>query len=144
MMRKRIALIAVYTLLFSAARRGQYFLFDNEPPKIDLTFARHSLEAEPGKTIFNVVKVANRSSQTQTFTLQLTAPAGWQIIGQDKFELTIPPLDSTLVPVRVAIGQKVRGDIGYSVIANVTDSRGSSIKTEYSFIKIPREKMCRP
>ena len=138
-MQKRIVLIAVCTFLFSAAGRGQYFLFDNEPPKIDLTFARHSLEAEPGKTIFNVVKVVNRSSQAQTFTLQLTAPAGWQIIGQDKFELTIPPLDSTLVPVRVAIGQKVRGDIGYSVIANVTDSRGSSIKTEYSFIKIPRE-----
>jgi hypothetical protein len=66
-------------------------------------------------------------------------PAGWQILGFEKQEITLPPLDSTLIPIRVAVGENVRGDIGYSIIAAITDSRGNLIKNEYSFVKIPRE-----
>jgi len=119
---------------------GQYFFFNTyEPAKIDLKFIKHNVEASRGKTIFNVVKIVNQSSQSQTFTFQLTVPSGWQILGSEKQEITLPPLDSTLIPIRVAIGQNVRGDIGYSIIAAITDSRGNLIKNEYSFVKIPRE-----
>lgn len=39
----------------------------------------------------------------------------------------------------MALGENVRGDIGYSIIAALSDSRGNLSKNEYSFIKVPRE-----
>lgn len=139
-MLKHLAIILFIMLLIVPFTKGQYYLFNTgEPPRIDIKFAKHSVEAQKNKTIFNVVKVTNQSSQIQTFSLHITAPAGWQVIGKEVQELTLPPLDSILIPVRVAVGEKVRGDIGYSIIAAVTDSKGNTIKNEYSFIKIPRE-----
>lgn len=137
---QRITFIIVLYLSIAFTSKGQYLFYNtNEPPKLDVKFAKHSVEAKKGKTIFNVVKIINQSSQSQTFTLNITAPSGWQVIGSENQELTLPPLDSILIPVRVAIGDKVRGDIGYSIIAALTDSKGNTIKNEYSFIKIPRE-----
>ena len=118
---------------------GQYYLFNNEPPRLDLKFTRHSIEAVPGKTIFNVLKIINKSNQAQTFNLILTVPSGWSVVGSPNQELTISPIDSILVPVRVAIGENVRGDIGYSIIATVADIKGNPLKNEYSFVKIPRK-----
>lgn len=127
-------------IVFVSPIRGQYIFFNtNEPQKLDLKFAKHSVEAKKGKTIFNVIKITNQSSQTQTFNLHITVPSGWQTIGREIQELTLSPLDSTFIPIRVAIGEKVRGDIGYSIIATLTDGKGNTIKNEYSFIKIPRE-----
>ena len=135
---KNILILPLILIVHSAT--GQYLFFNTyEPAKIDLKFIKHNVEAGRGKTIFNVVKVVNQSSQSQTFNFQLTVPSGWQILGFEKQEITLPPLDSTLIPVRVAVGENVRGDIGYSIIAAITDSRGNLIKNEYSFVKIPRE-----
>ena len=139
-MQKRKLIFVLLFILNPFLIKGQYFFFNtNEPQKLELKFTKHSIEAQKGKTIFNVVKVINKSSQIQTFNFNLTAPSGWQIIGKESQEITLPPLDSILIPVRVAIGEKVRGDIGYSIIAALTDGNGNTIKNEYSFIKIPRE-----
>lgn len=135
---KKIVLLPLFFIAHNLM--GQYLFFNTfEPQKIDIKFVKHSVEASKGKTIFNVVKVINQSSQPQTFTFQLTVPSGWQVLGYEKQELTLPPLDSTLIPVRVAVGGNVRGDIGYSIIAAISDSRGNLIKNEYSFVKVPRE-----
>ncbi len=133
-------ILLLILFLTSYGSRGQYLFFNtNEPPKIDIKFVKHSVEASKGKTIFNVVKIINQSAQPQTFTFQITVPSGWQLLGSEKQELTLSPLDSTMIPVRVAVSENVRGDIGYSIIAAVSDSRGNLIKNEYSFVKVPRE-----
>ncbi len=138
--KKFFILSLLFAFFCSLQTRGQYLFFnDNEPPKIDIKFIKHSVEATKGKTIFNVVKIINQSNQAQTFNFQLTVPSGWRILGNEKFELSLPPLDSTLIPIRVAVGENVRGDIGYSIIAAVSDSRGNLIKNEYSFVKVPRD-----
>lgn len=62
----------------------QYLFNTYEPQKIDIKFVKHSFEAVKGKTIFNVVKIVNQSSQSQTFTFQVTVPSGWQVLGIDK------------------------------------------------------------
>jgi len=43
----------------------------------------------------------------------------------------------------VAVASTARGEIGYSLIASVTDIKGNLLKTEYSFIKIPSERNLR-
>ncbi|MHC1704082.1 MAG: OmpA family protein [Tenuifilaceae bacterium] len=128
----------LFLLLSSNSIKGQYYLFNNEPPRIELSFARHSIDATTGKTIFNILKIVNKSQQAQTFNLNLTTPTGWSVIGDEKQVVSLQPLDSILLPIRISIGDKVKGDIGYSVIAAIVDSKGNPIKNEYCFIKMPR------
>lgn len=137
---QKIILFALTLILCPFFLKGQYFLYNPaETQKLEIKFVKHSIEVKSGKTIFNVVKITNRSSQQQSFNLNLTVPSGWQVIGTETQEIILNPIDSIMIPVRVAIGEKVRGDIGYSIIAALTDNRGNTIKNEYCFIKIPRE-----
>ena len=118
---------------------SQYFLYNEQPIDISVKFSRHSIEAVAQKPFFNTLKIVNNSNRTESFTLNFTVPQGWNIIGQDRQEVAIAPYDSLFFPVLVSIGGDVKGDIGYSVIASLTDSRGNTIKNEYCFIKIPRQ-----
>lgn len=132
-------LVLVSICVFTALRvNAQYFYFDQVAPKVNVSFARHSLESGSRNIIFNVVKVKNELGRQETLTLNLTVPQGWRILGPDKIEITLPPYDSLFIPIRVAVGSAVKGDIGYSIIASITDSRGNTIKNEYSYVKIPR------
>ncbi|HPI43986.1 MAG TPA: OmpA family protein [Tenuifilaceae bacterium] len=117
---------------------AQYYIQQTQP-NIEAKFTRHSLEAKAKQTFFNVLKIKNNSNRPENFILNITVPQGWNVIGKDKFEININPLDSIIVPLRIAIAGNVRGDIGYSVIASISDTRGNTIKNEYCFVKIPRE-----
>ncbi len=118
---------------------SQYYLFNDKPAEIEAYFAKHSIESSAKQSFFNILTIKNKSNRTEQFTLNITAPQEWKIIGSDKQELSLEPLDSIIIPIRIAIGARVRGDIGYSIIASLTDNRGNTIKNVYCFIKIPRE-----
>ncbi len=133
-------LTGIILLVHSNHSYSQYYLYNNDTPqKLNIEFLKHSIEVKSKQVFFNALKISNKSNQHETFNLNLTVPQGWNIIGNEKVEITVPPLDSILVPVRVAVGTRVRGDIGYSIIASITDSRGNTIKNAYCFIKIPHE-----
>lgn len=127
-------LLLTYNISFA-----QYFLFSEAPIDIEASFSRHTIVAAAKQTFFNSLTVKNKANRPESFTLNITVPEGWSVVGKDKIELTVPPLDSIIIPIRVAIGGNVRGDIGYSVIASLTDFRGNTIKNEYCFVKIPRD-----
>lgn len=126
-------------LLISNSLHAQYFLYNDTPKNIEIEFTKHSIEVKSKQVFFNALKITNKSGQTESFNLNLTVPQDWNIIGNEKAELTLNPYDSIIVPIRVAVGAKVRGDIGYSIIASITDSRNNTIKNAYCFVKIPHE-----
>ncbi len=126
-------------LISPIALHAQYYLYNDVPINLEASFSRHSIESYAKQTFFNVLKIKNKSNRSEIFTLNITVPQGWSVIGQDKVELNINPLDSIIVPIRVAVGAVVRGDIGYSIIASLTDSRGNTIQNVYCFVKIPRQ-----
>ncbi|MFP4557617.1 MAG: OmpA family protein [Bacteroidales bacterium] len=134
-----ILFLLTVMLLFPLALHGQFFRYSEEPINIEAKFARHSIQAAAKQSFFNTLKVKNNSNRTENITLNITIPQGWKVIGEEKIELQINPNDSLLIPLRVAVGGDVRGDIGYSVIASFSDSRGNTIKNEYCFVKIPRK-----
>jgi outer membrane protein OmpA-like peptidoglycan-associated protein len=137
---KYLFLLINLILLFTpyGASYGQYFLYSDAPLNLEVSFSRHSLEASAKTTFFNALTIRNKSNRSETLTLNFTVPQGWNVIGPEKIELNIAPFDSLIVPLRVSVGSSVRGDIGYSVIASISDSRGNTIKNEYCFVKIPR------
>jgi outer membrane protein OmpA-like peptidoglycan-associated protein len=118
---------------------GQFFLYSETPIDIETSFLLHSLVAKSNTSFYNSLRIKNNSNRTEIFNLNITVPQDWKVIGSDKIEIKIDPLDSIIVPIRVSIGGRVRGDIGYSIIASITDSRGNTVKNEYCFVKIPRE-----
>ncbi|HUW07542.1 MAG TPA: hypothetical protein VMW01_14945, partial [Williamwhitmania sp.] len=123
---------------------GQYYLFrSDDPSKADVSFVKHAIEAKANSSVFNVVKIVNPTNSVQTYRLTLTVPEGWSVLGEPIQELTLASHDSVLVPVRVAVASSARGEIGYSIIASISDIKGNLIKTEYSFVKIPSERNLR-
>lgn len=133
-------IIFLFVMLISPkALHSQFFRYTETPIDIDANFALHSLESTSRETFFNSLTIKNNANRTESFTLNITVPQGWKVIGPEKMELQLAPFDSLIVPLRVAIGSVVRGDIGYSVIASITDNRGNTVKNEYCFVKIPRE-----
>ena len=128
--KKYIYLLVTSIILLVSSNRlySQYYLYNNDTPKkINIEFLRHSIEVKSKQVFFNAIKIVSKSNQQETFNLNLTVPQGWNIIGNEKVEITVPPLDSLIVPVRVAVGTQVRGDIGYSVIASLTEDRKSVV-----------------
>jgi outer membrane protein OmpA-like peptidoglycan-associated protein len=135
---ERVLIILIMLSFFPKALLGQYKLYNEVPASIDASFTRHSIEASSKKTIFNVLIVKNKLNRQENLTLNITVPQGWNIIGFEKNDITLNPLDSIIIPIRVAVGAKVKGDIGYSIIASLTDIKGNTVKNVYSFVKIPR------
>ena len=119
--------------------KAQYFLFTDAPADVNLYFTRSSIESAAKSTFFNALVIRNNSNKSESFNLNITVPQGWNVIGKDRIDISLSPLDSIIIPIRIAIEAKVRGDIGYSVIASLTDSRGNTIKNEYCYIRIPRD-----
>ena len=135
-----VALIATIVLLFiSNGVKAQYFMYSEQKPDIKTRFIRSNIEAHAKDVIFNAFWVKNSANRTENLTLNISVPQGWNVIGPDKVELTLAPLDSTVVPIRIGVGAQVNGNIGYSIIASVVDSRGNTIKNDYCFVKIPAQ-----
>jgi len=135
---RRIFIILLVLSFCPKALLGQYYLYNEAPINIEANFTRHSIEASTQKTIFNVLIVKNRSNRQENLTLNITVPQGWTVIGSGRNDLTLNPLDSIIIPIRIAVGAKVKGDIGYSIIASLTDTKGNTVKNVYCFVKIPR------
>jgi len=147
-MQGRVAFwVTIFFLLIAVGHNeayGQYYLFrSDDPAKADVSFIKHAIEAKANSSVFNVVKIVNPTNSAQTYRLTLTVPEGWSVLGEAIQEFTLASHDSVLVPVRVAVASTARGEIGYSIIASVTDIKGNLIKTEYSFVKIPSERNLR-
>ena len=52
--------------------------------------------------------------------------------------ITLNPKDSVLIPIRASISPNAKGEIGYAVVATLTDNSGKSFKNQYSFVNIPK------
>ncbi|MDY0199031.1 MAG: carboxypeptidase-like regulatory domain-containing protein, partial [Tenuifilaceae bacterium] len=132
-------IILFFALIFKTSGVfSQFFLYNETPTNIEISFARTSIEAAAHQSFFNVLIIKNNANHSESVSLNITVPEGWTIIGEEKRELTLSPQDSLIIPIRVAVGGDVRGDIGYSIIASISDARGNTIKNEYSYVKIPR------
>lgn len=129
-------IILLFSIILPHKGYGQYFLYNTETTDVDISFLNESVETESNQSFFNVITIKNNGARTENFTLNISVPQGWKVLGEEQQELFINPMDSLIIPLRISTHGKVKGDIGYSVIASLTDSRGNTIKNEYCFVKI--------
>ena len=134
-----INILILLFLVFSFKSYSQFFYSNLSSSDFKLNFLKEHIEAKANTSFFNVLTIKNKSENKVSIQLNLSIPQNWQLFCDQKQLLTINPKDSVLVPVRVAVSKDVKGDIGYSIIASVSDKKGNLLKNAYSFIKIPSE-----
>ncbi len=134
-----INILLLLFLVLSIKSYSQFFYSNLSSSDFKLKFLKEHVEAKANTSFFNVLNIKNKSENKVSIQLNLSIPQNWTLFGDKKQLFTINPKDSILIPVRVAVSKDVKGDIGYSVIASVSDKKGNLLKNAYSFIKIPAE-----
>lgn len=135
-----VAISTVVTLLINGTAMGQFYLFrNNDKVTVDIGFAIPNQELKR-ELFFNVLKVKNTDASASTFTVDFTAPSGWQIIGDVSREITLAAYDSILIPIRVAVPKEAKGEVAYSIIGTIKDRAGNVVKNEYCYVKIPKNR----
>ena len=134
------AISTLVSLLCNEAAMGQFYLFrNNDKVAVDIGFAVPNQELKR-ELFFNVLKVKNTDASSSSFTVDFTAPSGWQIIGEASREITLAAYDSILIPIRVAVPKEAKGEVAYSIIGTIKDRAGNVVKNEYCYVKIPKNR----
>ncbi len=131
--------ILVFFLILPASLSGQFSFLDDPYTEIEVEFLRKKLEGKPQEPFFNVLKLKNPTDRRLQFNSNISLPKGWTLMGEKKSTITLKPNDSLLIPIRAGISKTAKGDIGYAVVATLTDNKGKSFKNEYSFVNVPKK-----
>lgn len=120
------------------ASYAQFYFLENAQDKLEIDFLKKKIETVSNKTFFNGLSVKNPTSQKLTFYVKFSYPAGWSFMGEKNQQYTLEPHDSLLIPFRASASLDAKGEIGYSIVASLTDQKGNTFKTIYSFVDIPK------
>jgi outer membrane protein OmpA-like peptidoglycan-associated protein len=126
-------------MILPAFTHGQFSFLDDPYSDIELEFLRKKIEIEPDEPFFNVLKIVNPTDRRLQFNTNISLPRGWSLMVEQRKLITLNPNDSILIPVRASADRKAKGDIGYALVASLSDNKGTSFKNEYSFINIPKK-----
>jgi len=130
--------ILLLLLLYCSISYGQVLNGNNGHSEIKAEFVKENLKIEPRSPFFNVLKIHNASNSKQFVNLQYETPVGWGLISPKEHRLNIPAGDTLSIPLRASANQKVKGEIGYSIVASLTSRAGDPITSAYCFIKVPK------
>jgi flagellar motor protein MotB len=120
--------------------KGQFYFLEDAQSQVKVHFLRHKIETKPDKTFFNALSIKNPSDRAVTFRTNFSYPVSWSFIGEKNQKITLAPGDSILIPFRAAPSINAKGEIGYSIVASLSDLNGNTFKNEYSFVNIPKIK----
>ena len=107
--------------------------------KINLKFTTPEVEFLRGDAVSNILKVTNLDSSEIPFTLTISHPDKWQILG-DKFKVyTLNPNDSLFLPVRLIPLGKIKGNTKYIINAYIFDLEiNQPISSTNFYVKKPK------
>ncbi len=126
-------------VIFSGIVYAQ-FSFLNEPyNELEVNFIREKIEATPEQSFFNLIKVKNPTQQALNFQLNLNIPQGWSLFNNPTQAYALKPNDSIMIPFRASIAKDVKGEIGYVLVASLSDTKGKLVKTGYSYVNVPKQ-----
>ncbi len=125
-------------LLFISNLSGQFYFLEDAHEQIEVEFLKKKIEVDANSSFFNVLKIKNPSDRSLTFQTNFSYPADWTFMGEKKQRITLAPNDSVFLPFRAATSINAKGDIGYAIVASLSDMKGKTFKNEYSFVNVPK------
>lgn len=132
--------IFIFLLTFVNPSVAQFYFLDDAKENLEIEFLKPKIESSVNETFFNMVKIKNPSDRKTSFMTNFSYPNGWNFIGTNNQRIDLAAHDSILLPFRAAPSIMAKGDIGYTIVASLSDLSGNLIKNQYSFINIPRIK----
>lgn len=92
-----------------------------------LDFVKPDGVASVDDVVSNVVKAVNRTSRPIRFTLDISAPAEWQMINNPDKIYTVAAGDSTFAPVRLIPSKNSVGNVNYFISATAYSEFGNAL-----------------
>jgi hypothetical protein len=117
---------------------SQFSFLDDPYSDIEIEFLREKIEINPDESFFNVLKIKNPTSRRLQFNTFINLPRGWNLMVNERQNITLNPSDSILIPIRASAARTAKGEIGYAIVASLSDNKGKSFKNQYSFVNIPK------
>ncbi len=118
--------------------QAQFYFLEDTYDQIEVHFLRKKIETEANSSFFNVLKIKNPSERAVTFQTNFSYPADWSFMGEKNQRINLGPNDSVFIPFRAATSVDAKGDIGYAIVASLSDLKGNTFKNEYSFVNVPK------
>ncbi len=132
--RKNITLLLV-CFLYPFAILAQ---FNNNSNELESYFSYDRIETFPGKSVFNIITIINKSSYQKNYVLSFNLPDEWNLMCDNNIAFEIEPQDTLLYPIRFSISKNVKGEIGYAVVGSIQDNKGNKLSTAYCFVNVPK------
>ncbi|MCK4664548.1 MAG: OmpA family protein [Bacteroidales bacterium] len=129
-----LTLFLQYTPSFS-----QFYFLDEPTDKLEISFLKNKIETQAEKSFFNILKINNNSDQKILFNVNFNIPQGWSLMTESSKQITLAPNDSIFIPVRAATARDVKGEIGYSIVASLTDNNEKAITNAYTYVNVPKK-----
>jgi len=136
-MRYWLLFLLIFLLKVNSITAQFYFLEDTYD-QIEVHFLKKKIETEANSSFFNVLKIKNPSERPLAFQTNFSYPAAWTFMGEKNQRISLGPNDSILIPFRAATSIDAKGNIGYAIVASLSDMNGNTFKNEYSFVNVPK------
>jgi hypothetical protein len=100
-------------------------------PVVTASFLFPEVTLEEGQIISNVLRIPPSSEKPFTFTIYVTVPGKWKVLGTTGKTYTTPDKDTLYIPIRV-VPSGLKGNAQYFLAAVVRDENGKQ-RTSASF-----------
>ncbi|MGE4290261.1 MAG: hypothetical protein AB7E36_16395 [Salinivirgaceae bacterium] len=136
---KVLCFLIFFTIGTSFIGLAQFYFLEDVHDQIEIEFLKQKIETEANTTFFNLLKIKNPSNKNVTFITNFSYPATWSFMGEKNQQISLGANDSVFLPFRAAASLDAKGEIGYAIVASLTDLKGNTFKNEYSFVNIPKK-----
>ena len=103
--------LLVALLMLLLAKTG--VAFSQNRGGVRVSFKKTDTDISYGDFASNVIRIVNNTGSAGKFSLMLSPPAGWQLIGNPMREIDVAANDSLFIPVRLKQRGEIRGDMTY-------------------------------
>jgi len=102
-----------------------------------ISFVKGSRDYSPDSTLFDIVKIENRTTRPYSGELKIETSKGWSIISNPNAQIGLSPGEVHHFPVRVSIPENLIG--GYSYVISAVYITSDEKFTKSVYITIPRK-----
>lgn len=100
---------------------------------IAASFNENEILFEKGEIISNVLRLKNRTTDSITFTIDISCPVQWKSLHKNSRKFTLLPGDSAFVPVRILPLSLIKGNTKHLISAFLLTDDGQQLSYSYFF-----------
>jgi hypothetical protein len=107
---------------------------------VQVDFINKNIEIDNGKAVSNICRIINNNETPLSFTVSISHPEMWKVLG-DKFKVyDLQPFDSIFLPVRIIPLGNIEGNSKYIINIYVIDAISKvGLTADFFYVKKPKK-----